>query len=383
MPTTVQFDSHEAVMRHALSLARLGEGKVEPNPMVGAVVVNDALQVLGDGYHRTFGGAHAEVNALATAGDSVRGATLFVTLEPCCHFGQTPPCSRAVIDSGIQRVFVGVLDPSSKVAGRGVAELREAGIDVEVGLCGKEATELIAPFTTLNIRNRPFVIGKWAMTLDGKLASRSGHSQWISGEASRKVVHELRGRVDGILVGIGTALADDPALTARPAGPRTATRVVLDSHGRLPLDSQLARTAREVPVLVVVSDTAPQDRCAAFIAAGLEVMRLPTSGGRIDLPGLLSRLAERRMTNLLVEGGGGVLGDFFDLNLIDEAHVFVAPKVVGGIDAPSPVGGMGRATITEASRMSEPEITFLDEDVYWRGRFHSESAVGCSSLGVD
>lgn len=367
-------------MRHALSLARLGEGFVEPNPMVGAVVVNESLQVLGEGHHQVFGGAHAEVNALAAAGEAARGASLFVTLEPCCHFGKTPPCSQAVIASGVRRVVVGVLDPSAPMRGRGVAEMRQAGIDVEVGLCGAEAAELIAPFVTLTSQKRPFVIGKWAMTLDGKLASRSGHSQWISSEASREVVHALRGRVDGILVGFGTALADDPALTARPAGARTATRIVLDRQCRLPLDSQLARTARELPVLVVVSETAPEDRCAGLAAAGVEILRLPCNAEGVNLSVLLARLGERRMTNLLVEGGGKVLGNFFDLNFIDEAHVFVAPKVVGGHDAPSPVGGMGRATMAEACRMSAPEIRVLGEDVYWRGRFLPALSVDSGSV---
>lgn len=231
---SVTFPTPADVMRRALELARQGEGYVEPNPMVGAVIVDDYLQCLGEGFHRQFGGPHAEVNALREAGARAQGATLYVTLEPCNHHGKTPPCVDAVLQAGLRRVVVGMPDPFAKVNGAGIARLREHGVAVEVGLLEAEVRRLNAPFRKLVETGIPWVHAKWAMTLDGKIAARTGHSQWISGAASRAVVHRLRGRMDAIVIGIGTALADDPLLTARPAGPRVATRVVLDSTARLP-----------------------------------------------------------------------------------------------------------------------------------------------------
>ena len=237
-------------MRRAVELAERGRGHVEPNPLVGAVIVRDG-QIVGEGWHKKFGQAHAEVNAFTSAGEAARGATLYVTLEPCCHHGKTPPCTDAVIRAGIARVVAALQDPFPQVAGQGAALLRAAGIPIEFGVCAKEARRQNAPYLKLLATGRPYVHAKWAMSLDGKIATRTGDSQWISNETSRRRVHELRGRMDGILVGIGTALADDPLLTARPPGPRTACRVILDSKGRLPITSQLVRTAAQVPTLIV------------------------------------------------------------------------------------------------------------------------------------
>src|SRR5438876_5484673 len=228
-------------MRRALELAARGRGAVEPNPLVGAVVLDAAGQLVGEGWHRKFGAAHAEVNAFAEAGDQARGGTLVVTLEPCCHHGKTPPCTEAVLRAGIRRVVAAMPDPFPQVAGRGADLLRTAGVHVEFGVGKAEARRLNAPYLKLLATGRPYVHAKWAMTLDGKIATRSGNSKWISGEASRRRVHELRGRMDAIVVGIGTALADDPLLTARPPGPQTPLRVVLDSRGRTPLTSKLAQ----------------------------------------------------------------------------------------------------------------------------------------------
>jgi len=246
-------------MRRALQLAEQGRGFVEPNPLVGAVVVRDGRAV-GEGWHQRYGQAHAEVNALAAAGDAARGATLYVTLEPCCHHGKTPPCTDAVLRSGVRRVVAAMYDPFPQVAGHGADLLRAAGVVVEVGLGEAEARRLNAPYLKLLATGRPYVHAKWAMTLDGKIATRTGDSKWISNEASRHRVHALRGRMDAILVGIGTALADDPQLTARPPGPRTPARIVLDSHGRLPPTSLLAQTARTTPVLVVTAGGPEQGR---------------------------------------------------------------------------------------------------------------------------
>jgi len=328
-----------AAMRQALDLARHGAGLVEPNPLVGAVVVSaDGGTVVGTGWHERFGGPHAEVTALAAAGAAARGATLFVTLEPCCHHGKTPPCTDAILAAGVARVVVATGDPFPEVAGRGLAALRGAGITVDVGLCAPEAARLIAPFTKLSTTHTPWVIAKWAMSLDGRMKPPSGGDRWISSEESRTLVHDLRGRCDAILVGIGTALADDPLLTARPPGPRTPLRVVLDGAARLPLTSRLVQTARETPLLVAVGPQASAERIAALAEAGCEVWHSDISDRDARLAALLAELGRRRLTNLLVEGGPEVLGSFLALGAIDEVWAFIAPKFLGdGSSTPAPV----------------------------------------------
>lgn len=365
----MRFDSPADAMRYALNLAERGLGMVEPNPCVGAVVVNDRLEWLGEGWHQQYGGPHAEIFALSQAGAAARGATLFVTLEPCCHFGKTPPCSQAVIAAGIRRVVIGTRDSNPQVAGKGVDELKAAGIDVEAGLLEDEAESLIAPFRKLITTGRPWIIAKWAMTLDGKLATKSGDSRWITNESSRKVVHELRGRMDAIVVGIGTALADDPLLTARPVGPRTPLRVVLDSQARLPLSSQLVATAKQVPLLIAVSASAPAANIAALQAHGIETLALPADApGSLSLSALYEELGRRRCTNVLVEGGRHVLGSFFDQRLIDEVYAFIAPKLIGGETAPSPLGGAGHDLMQSAAALKRLQIREIDGDVLIRGR---------------
>lgn len=368
----VHFPDAEAVMRRALELARRGIGFVEPNPPVGAVLVDDRLQLLGEGIHERFGGPHAEVNALREAGDLAAGSTLFVTLEPCAHFGKTPPCADAVIAAGVRRVVAAAGDPAPHASGQGLQKLRAAGIDVETGLLGAEARSLIAPFVTLTTQGRPFVHAKWAMTLDGRIASRTGASRWISNEASRRVVHQLRGRMDGILIGIGTALQDDPLLTARPPGPRTPVRIVLDSQARLPEDSQLVSTAHQFPLLVVTADGCRPDvmeRVNRLAARGVSVLRLaPDPSGRIELSELMRELVRRHMTNLLVEGGGKIHGAFFDAGFVDEVHVFIAPKLVGGDEAVSPVKGIGQKTVPQLPSLVSTEVRLLEGDVYLHGR---------------
>ncbi len=359
--------SDRLAMLRALELAQLGAGHVEPNPMVGCVIVR-AGRTVGEGWHRQFGREHAEVEALRAAGEAAYGATLYVTLEPCCHTGKTPPCTQAVISSGIRRIFIATRDPNPDVAGGGMATLQAAGLQVEMGLLQQEAEKLIAPFSKLSRQGRPWILAKWAMTLDGKLATRSGSSQWISGAASRKVVHQLRGRVDGIVVGRGTMLADDPQLTARPSGPRTATRIVLDTWAQMPIDSQLALTSREIPVLLAVSEQAKQNRCKKLERMGVEVIRLPGVDRATRLTNLLDLMGKRRMTNLLVEGGGEVLGAFFDSHEVNEIHTFIAPKLVGGSEAIAPLAGHGRATMADAHSLEQVHIKQLEGDVYIQGR---------------
>jgi diaminohydroxyphosphoribosylaminopyrimidine deaminase/5-amino-6-(5-phosphoribosylamino)uracil reductase len=355
----------ERWMARALELAERGRGHVEPNPLVGAVLVRDGRPD-GEGWHQRYGGPHAEVHALAAAGEDARGATLYVTLEPCCHHGQTPPCTDAVIRAGIARVVAAMADPFPAVAGKGAGQLRAAGVEVEFGPGAAAARRLNAPYLKLLAASRPYVHAKWAMTLDGKIATRSGDSKWVSNEASRRRVHELRGRMDAILVGVGTVLADDPQLTARPPGPRTAARVVLDSHGRLPLTSALVRTAREVPT-VVATAAAPPAQVAELHAAGCEVLTLPATDGRPTVDALLVELGRRRMTNVLVEGGAAVLGSFLDAGAIDEVHVFLAPLLAGGAAALTPIGGRGVEKIAQALTLVECRTDMINGDVYVHG----------------
>jgi diaminohydroxyphosphoribosylaminopyrimidine deaminase/5-amino-6-(5-phosphoribosylamino)uracil reductase len=366
-----------AFMLRAIELAYRGEGAVEPNPMVGCVLMQGG-KIVAEGWHERFGGPHAEINALADAhrrGIDPAGCEVYVTLEPCSHHGKTPPCVNALLAAGVKRLAVAQIDPFPAVAGRGVAALSAAGVAVEVGLCEREASELNAPYLKLVEAGRPWIIAKWAMTLDGKLASRSGDSRWISNESSRRIVHELRGRMDGILIGIGTVLADNPLLTARnplptarPPGQRILSRIVLDSRARLPLESQLVLTAKESPTIVVVGPEADNERVAALRDSGCELLTYRDADRRERLAALLEEFGRRRMTNLLVEGGSHVLGDFFDNEWVDEVFAFIAPKIVGGADAQAPVAGRGRDLMSQAMQLRNARTETLDGDVFIRGR---------------
>jgi diaminohydroxyphosphoribosylaminopyrimidine deaminase / 5-amino-6-(5-phosphoribosylamino)uracil reductase len=364
------FPDETSVMRRALELADRGLGRVEPNPPVGAVLVDDRLRLLGEGAHLQFGGPHAEVHALDGAGANARGATLFVTLEPCCHFGKTPPCSQAVIEAGIKRVVIATRDPAPHVNGGGIAQLQQAGIAVGTGLLAQEAILLAAPFFKRVTTRRPFVQAKWAMTLDGKIASRSGHSQWISNESARGKVHDLRGRMDAIVVGSTTARCDDPLLTARPSGPRVATRIVIDRELQLDPTSRLLTTLDQAPVLIATSESAEKERGRIYRDLGAEVLPLPGSADserHLDLGILLLELGRREMTNVLVEGGGGILGDLFDRGEIDACHVFLAPKLVGGSAAPGPLAGRGLDAIPRGNQFLTQHFEPIEDNIYFHG----------------
>ena len=353
-------------MQRALELAANGRGAVEPNPLVGCVIARGA-EVIGEGWHQRFGGPHAEVAALAVAGPRAAGAVMYVTLEPCCHVGKTLPCTRAILDAGIREVVVAGEDPFPSVSGGGIAALRAAGVSVDVGVLAPAARKLNAPYFKLLAHGRPWVIAKWAMTLDGRTATAAGASRWISNEDSRCIVHRLRGRVDAILVGRGTAVADDPLLTARPPGPRVATRVVLDSQAAIEVDSQLVRSAADAPVLVAACEHAPAAHVERLRAAGCEVVQCPGDTHHERLDWLLAQLGRRRMTNVLVEGGSILLGGLFDAAAIDEVHAFIAPKLFGGADAPAPIAGAGLTDVATAATLEEPQIEVVAGDIYVHG----------------
>jgi len=355
-------------MWRALELAARGRGAVEPNPMVGAVIVRGG-RVIGEGWHRRFGGPHAEVEALRACGRSARGATCYVTLEPCCHFGKTPPCTDALIAAGIRRVVAAVRDPFPRVRGGGFRRLRAAGARVDVGLLRDAAAELNAPFFKLQRTGRPWVILKWAQSLDGQIATRRGDSKWITSTEARRASHALRGRVDAVVVGVGTVLADDPELTCRlVSAKRAAVRVVLDTHARTPMSSQLVRTARTSPTLIVTGD-AKSVRARRLSRAGCDLLGLPTRGGRVRLDRLLDELGRRFMTNVMVEGGGALLGAFVDEGLADEADVFVAPRLIGGRAAVGPLAGVGPAKMGDLPNVRVVEDRPVGSDRFVRLRF--------------
>jgi diaminohydroxyphosphoribosylaminopyrimidine deaminase/5-amino-6-(5-phosphoribosylamino)uracil reductase len=353
-------------MRRALEAAQAGRGFVEPNPLVGAVVVREG-HLVGIGHHQRFGGPHAEVLALQEAGEAARGATLYVTLEPCCHTGKTRPCTAAILAAGIRRVVAAMRDPFPRVDGGGVATLESAGVTVEVGCEAEAARALNAPYLKRLTTGLPFVTAKWAMTLDGKTATASNDSRWISSEQARQFVHALRGRMDAIIIGIGTALADDPLLTVRPSGPRCPVRVVLDGAARLPMHGNLVRTAREFPVIVAVTARAEASRRHALEQAGCEILELGGSGPTA-MTELLQALSRRAMTNVLVEGGGRVTGSFLDAGHIDAVEVFVAPCVEGGDHAYTAVRGRGSRLMNEALRLRDVEVGRAGDDMHIRAR---------------
>lgn len=339
-------------MERAIKLAMRGQGYVEPNPMVGCVIARGE-RVLGEGFHCRFGGPHAEIDALDNCNGRVQGATAYVSLEPCCHQGKTPPCCDALIRKGIKRVVVATRDPNPLVRGKGLRKLRAAGIQVDAGVCEDPAKQVIAPFSTRLALGRPYVIAKWAQSLDGKLATVSGDSQWISCETSRKTVHKIRGRVDGILVGSGTVLRDDPMLTARDVSiRRIALRIVLDARLRTPLNSKLAKTSNTYPTVIFTSREKSKSRKADQLrTAGCEVRACRSSKGNrasLSLSHVLQLLAQQDLTNLLIEGGPSIHSAFFSTNLVDEAMVFTAPILIGGKDAPGPLDTVMSSLIRNA-----------------------------------
>jgi len=331
-------------MARALTLAARGRGLTSPNPMVGAIVVRDGA-VLAERFHERAGGAHAETAALGAAGERSRGATLYVTLEPCNHVGRTPPCVDAIIRAGVRRVVSATRDSNPRVTGGGTAALVAAGVEVTTGCLEREARELNRVFFTSVERQRPHVTVKWAMTLDGKIAAFDRRSQWITGEAARREGHRLRSQSDAIVTGIGTVLADDPALTVRlpEPWPREPYRVVVDGRARLPLDAKLLQTGSRVRVLVAVGEAAPPQRLAALESAGVTVLPCKSREGRVDVVDLGARLHALDVTAVLVEAGSELTGSFVRAGLVDRVAAFVAPTLLGGAAAPTPVGGPGLA----------------------------------------
>jgi diaminohydroxyphosphoribosylaminopyrimidine deaminase/5-amino-6-(5-phosphoribosylamino)uracil reductase len=357
----------ETYMREALTLAAKGAGMASPNPMVGAVVVAGG-RVVGRGYHPKPGEPHAEIFALREAGARARGATLYTTLEPCAHTGRTGPCTEAIVAAGVRRVVTAMVDPDAQVRGAGLARLREAGVETAVGAGEAEARRLNEAYIKHRTTGLPFVTAKWAMTLDGRIATRTGDSRWISNDASRAHVHRIRAVSDAVLVGVGTVLRDDPALTARTGdavpggGPADRPRrVVLDSRLRTPRGARvLARDG--IPVIVATTRASSPDARRALEERGVEVLVCDGADERVDLSGLLRELGARGVLSLLVEGGAAVHGAFMEAGLVDKALVYVAPAVVGG-GGPGPTAGAGVAAMADARRLRAVEVHRFGGDV--------------------
>ena len=361
----------EAHMRRALELAERGRGRTSPNPMVGCVLVADG-RVVGEGWHRRAGAPHAEVEALRAAGPAARGATAYVTLEPCDHHGRTPPCSLALIEAGVARVVIATLDPNPRARG-GAARLRQAGVSVTSGVLEAAARAQNEAFLTNQLHGRPFVLYKTAMSLDGKVALAAGPARWITGPAARALVHAWRDQHDAIAVGVGTVLADDPSLTTRREGGegpgRTPIKVIFDGQARTPPGARLFEAGPDgapARVIVVVSEAAPEERVAALRARGAEVLGVP--GGRPDLRLALEALLPRGVSSLLLEGGGTLAWGFLASALIDRVAWFVAPKLIGGAGTPGPLAGPGVARIDDAVRLEDLTTQLVGDDLLVMGR---------------
>lgn len=349
-------------MRHAIKLARSAAGWTNPNPLVGAVIVKDG-HVIGTGCHERYGEAHAERNALARCTEDPASSTMYVTLEPCNHTGHQPPCTEAIIEAGVGRVVIGSRDPNPLVSGQGAARLRAAGIEVVEDVLRRECDELNPVFFHFITTGRPFVVAKWAMSADGKIACHTGDARWVSSRHSRADAHELRHRLAAVCVGIGTVLADDPLLTCRRNLPsRDPLRVVCDSQLRIPMDSRLVESAAQTPLLIATASNDERKR-SLLEACGAEVIRLPDGEGHVDLDALLTELGSQRVDSLLVEGGGTLLASVFEQGLVDETIIYLAPKIVGGAGARSPVEGMGVTRMADARQLGVPDVEFIGSDL--------------------
>lgn len=370
-------------MWRALELARRGQPYVAPNPMVGAVIVKDG-QIVGEGFHEEFGGPHAEVNAIRMAGEKAKGATMYVTLEPCCEAYEgkkTPPCVPQVVQAGLSRVVVAVQDPHPNVAGNGIKALAAAGIDVTVGECLDEAAELNAAFFMHVRRGRPLVTAKWAMTFDGKIATRTGDARWISSEASRREVHYDRGCTGALIVGTGTVERDDPHLTARGDVGRQPLRVVIDRDLRIGIDRNLVKTAADFPVFIYCSENAPEEKQKQLEDAGVYLILLPAPEGKLRWLEILHDLGDRDVTSAIIEGGGGLFATAFQERAVDRVKIYLAPKIFGGESATTPVEGPGVPDVERAITFDNVKTRTVGPDVVIEGSVVYPEEAGPSPSG--
>lgn len=371
-------------MRQALLLAQNSVGRTSPNPMVGAVIVKDG-EVVGCGWHKRAGTPHAEIHALNQAGDLARGATMYVTLEPCCHHGRTGPCADAIIHAGLSRVVVAMTDPNPCVAGCGITRIRQAGIVVDEGLLANEAARLNEVFIKWISTNMPFGVLKSAVTLDGKIATSTGNSKWITGSQARRRGHELRNMYDAILVGIGTVLADNPQLTTRlPSGGKNPIRIIVDTMARTPISSNVV-TDKLVKTIIAVAPDAPTDQVNALKSCGVEILVIPRDEYGLNMRELFKTLGTLNITSILIEGGASINASVLSANLVDKVHWFIAPKIIGGTSAPSAIGGQGIADLSSAHLIEDINTELVGEDIlinaYLRNREGRDVYWTCGRIG--
>jgi len=359
------FMNDEHWMKRALRLAEKGKGRTSPNPMVGAVLVKNG-KVIGEGYHIKAGADHAEIIALTKGGEKAEGTTLYLNLEPCIHYGRTPPCAPAVIEAKVKRVVIGMEDPNPLVRGRGLESLKKAGLDVEVGILEKECRRLNEAFCKYILKKEPFVILKVAATLDGKMATRERDSKWISGETSRQFVHRMRDQVDGVLVGVGTVLKDDPQLTTRIKKGRDPYRIILDSRLRIPEEAKVIGNSPS-KAIIATTELAARDKIEKLEKRGVRILVLDSKKGKVDLKHCLSKLGEMEIMSLMVEGGSQINGSFLDEGLIDKIFLFISPKLIGDREALGIFGGHGKATLKEAIALNELRVRRIGEDILIEG----------------
>lgn len=357
-------EMHEYYMKKALELAKGGWGKTNPNPLVGAVILKDG-QIIASGYHEKLGCAHAEVSAFNNAEHDVKGGTMYVTLEPCSHYGRTPPCARAIVEAGISKVVVAMEDPNPKVSGKGISMLRDAGIEVTTGVLEQEARKLNEIFIKYITSKKPFVIMKAAMTLDGKIASVCGDSKWISGESSRQQVHMIRDRVAAIMVGINTVLADNPSLTTRMGTKKGSdpVRIIVDSKGIIPIDSKVINVESPAGVILATTLLIDREKEKQLLDKGVRVLKLDGPDGHVDLTRLMDELYKLEIDSVLLEGGGGLNAAAINSEIVDKVMIFMAPKIIGGRDAKTPVEGDGIEFMKDAIKLHDLSISKFDEDM--------------------
>ena len=359
----------EGYMKLALELAKKGIGRVHPNPMVGAVIVKDG-KILGQGYHKKCGEGHAEVNAFKDAeekNENVEGAEMYVTLEPCSHFGKTPPCADKIIEKKISKVFIGTLDPNPLVAGRGVKKLKDAGIYVEYGILESECYKLNEVFMKYIVKKEPFVVMKTGMSLDGKIATYSGESKWITEEKSREDVHNLRNELTGIMVGINTVLKDNPQLTCRVNGGRNPIRIIVDSTLKIPIDCKIVNTAKEVETIIATTDKANLDKINSLEDKGVKIIVVPSKNGKVNLKELMTILGKLKIDSILLEGGGTLNFSALEEGIVDKVKIYIAPKIIGGKDSKTPIEGKGIDNLKDAFKITNLSVSTIGEDILVEG----------------
>ncbi len=347
-------------MKLALQLAEKGRGRVAPNPMVGAIIVKDG-EIIGRGWHEEYGQPHAERNALDSCTKSPKGAAMYVTLEPCCHYGKQPPCTEAIINAGIKKVIVGSIDPNPLMSGKGIQILRECGIEVKENVLKEDCDRLNEVFFHYIKTKRPFVIMKYAMTMDGKIASYTGASKWITGEAARSHAHKQRGCCRAIMAGVGTVLADDPLLSCRISGGRNPIRIICDTNLRTPITAQVIQTAREIPTILAVCH-ADKEKWLAYEKEGCRILHLREKDGHVDLQQLMVELGQDGIDSILLEGGGTLNWSALKSGIVQKVQAYIAPKLFGGQAAITPIEGLGVSSPADAFRLKDSRITKLGQD---------------------